>query len=149
MKQSKTTFFFDLATNFYFFLVLQPTALKQKSRVIKGSTRPKPTQIFFFGLVSKSPTHRGLIYVKKSALDLVMLGPFNVNYLCFALIFTFFNINMIASLRNRFSNYGRCRFLSGLIKTCSLRFEINFQTIERVRFALIFKFSNINLFALQ
>jgi hypothetical protein len=27
------------------------------------------------GLVPKSPTHRGSIYVKKSALDLVMLGP--------------------------------------------------------------------------
>jgi hypothetical protein len=39
---------------------------------------PKPTQIFYFGLVPKSPTHRGLIYVKKSALDLVMLGPFNL-----------------------------------------------------------------------
>ncbi len=31
--------------------------------------------------------------------------------------------------------------------TCSLRFEINFQTIERVRFAYIFKFFNIKVFA--
>jgi hypothetical protein len=35
----------------------------------------------------------------------------------------------------------------GLIKKCSLCFNIDFQTIERVRFASIFKFININSFA--
>jgi hypothetical protein len=37
--------------------------------------RPNPSQIFFLDLVPKSPIHIGWIYVKKSAHDLVMLGP--------------------------------------------------------------------------
>jgi hypothetical protein len=45
---------------------------------------------------------------------------------------------MFTSLRNRFLNY----------RTCLLCFEINFRTIERVRFASSFKFFNINMYAL-
>ncbi len=39
------------------------------------------------------------------------------------------------------------RYLNSLIKTCSLRFEINFRTNERIRFDSKFKFFNINMFA--
>jgi hypothetical protein len=38
--------------------------------------RPKPTQIFFFGLVPKSPIHIGLIYVKNPKPNISCLGPF-------------------------------------------------------------------------
>ncbi len=72
-------------------------------------------------------------YVRFPSLDL----RFNINYLRFASIFKFFNINQFASLR----------FSSSLIKKCSLRFKIDFQTIERVRCASIFKSININSFA--
>ena len=41
--------------------------------------RPKPSQIFFFGLVPKSPIHIGLIYVKNPKPNISCLGPFN-NY---------------------------------------------------------------------
>jgi hypothetical protein len=41
-------------------------------------------------------------------------SQFNINLLHFATIFKFFNINMFASLRNKFSNY----------RTCFLRFDI-------------------------
>jgi hypothetical protein len=40
--------------------------------------RPKPSQIFFFGLVPKSPIHIGLIYVKNPKPNISCLGPFNV-----------------------------------------------------------------------
>ncbi len=63
----------------------------------------------------------------------------------------FFSISMFASLQNKFWNYRTCSlcfdFESSLISTCLLRFENFFQTIERVRFASIFKFFNINMFA--
>jgi hypothetical protein len=39
--------------------------------------RPKPSQIFFFGLVPKSPIHIGLIYVKNPKPNISCLGPFN------------------------------------------------------------------------
>jgi hypothetical protein len=55
----------------------------------------------------------------------------------FASIFKFININMFASLKNKFSNY----------RTCLLRFEIHFPTIECVRFASILKVFSINMFA--
>jgi hypothetical protein len=38
--------------------------------------RPKPFQIFFFGLVPKSPIHKGLIYVKNPKPNISCLGPF-------------------------------------------------------------------------
>jgi len=38
--------------------------------------RPKPSQIFFFGLVPKSPIHIGLIYVKNPKPNISCLGPF-------------------------------------------------------------------------
>jgi hypothetical protein len=37
---------------------------------------PKPSQIFFFGLVPKSPIHIGLIYVKNPKPNISCLGPF-------------------------------------------------------------------------
>jgi hypothetical protein len=43
--------------------------------------------------------------------------------------------------------FASLRFLNSLVDTYSLRFEINFQTIDRVRFASIFKFFSINMFA--
>ena len=49
-------------------------------------------------------------HVRFALLDL----QFNINLLRFASIFKFFNINMFASLRNKFSNY----------RTSSLRFDI-------------------------
>jgi hypothetical protein len=39
--------------------------------------RPKPSQIFFLGLVPKSPVHTGLIYVKNPKPNISCLGPFN------------------------------------------------------------------------
>ncbi len=38
--------------------------------------RPKPSQIFFFCLVPKSPIHIGLIYVKNPKPNISCLGPF-------------------------------------------------------------------------
>jgi hypothetical protein len=38
--------------------------------------RPKPFQIFFFGLVPKSLFHIGLIYVKNPEPNISCLGPF-------------------------------------------------------------------------
>jgi hypothetical protein len=38
--------------------------------------RPKPSQIFFFGLVPMSPIHIGLIYVKTPKPNISCLGPF-------------------------------------------------------------------------
>jgi hypothetical protein len=38
--------------------------------------RPKPSQIFFFGLVPKSPIRIGLIYVKNPKPNISCLGPF-------------------------------------------------------------------------
>ncbi len=38
--------------------------------------RPKPSQIFFFGLVPKSPIHIGLIYVRNPKPNISCLGPF-------------------------------------------------------------------------
>ncbi len=38
--------------------------------------RPIPSQIFFFGLVPKSPVHIGLIYVKTPKPNISCLGPF-------------------------------------------------------------------------
>jgi hypothetical protein len=69
-------------------------------------------EIFFFTIE----------HVRFASLD----SQFNINLLCFASIFKFFNINMFASLQNKLSNY-------------SLRFEINFQTIERVCFPSVRK----------
>jgi hypothetical protein len=43
--------------------------------------RPKPFQIFFFGLVSKSPIHIGLIYVKNPKPNISCLGPFKGSYM--------------------------------------------------------------------
>jgi hypothetical protein len=40
--------------------------------------RPKPSQIFFFGLVPRSPIHIGLIYVKNPKPNISCLGPFKV-----------------------------------------------------------------------
>ncbi len=40
--------------------------------------RPKPSQIFFFGLVPKSPIHIGEIYVKNPKPNISCLGPFNL-----------------------------------------------------------------------
>jgi hypothetical protein len=39
---------------------------------------PKPSQIFFLGLVPKSPIHNGLIYVKNPKPNISCLGPSNV-----------------------------------------------------------------------
>ncbi len=44
--------------------------------------------------------------------------------------------------------FASLRFLNSLVYTCSLRFEINFKTIDRVRFASISKktsFSKLSL----
>ncbi len=38
--------------------------------------RPKPSQIFLFGLVPNSPVHIGLIYVKNPKPNISCLGPF-------------------------------------------------------------------------
>ncbi len=40
--------------------------------------RPKPSQIFFFGLVPKSPVHIALIYVKNPKPNISCLGPFKL-----------------------------------------------------------------------
>ncbi len=40
--------------------------------------RPKPSQIFFFGLVPKSTIHIGLIYVKNPKPNISCLGPFKL-----------------------------------------------------------------------
>ena len=42
--------------------------------------RPKPSQIFFFGLVPKSPIHIGWIYVKNPKPNISCLGPFKDTY---------------------------------------------------------------------
>ena len=70
-------------------------------------------------------------HVRFALLDL----QFNINLLRFASIFKFFNINMFASLRNKFSNY----------RTSSLRFDIEkkryYRSFRSLRFDIYGDFS--------